>query len=103
MSLFEESVMGSRVSKSFKGFDGEFFGTVTDVDDNNDPNGQRLFKIEYDDGDEEWLPLDEMVSLLVSVQSASEMSAEEEAEQETSTQEVSEAEASQVSCVRISN
>ena len=80
ISLFEEGVMGRRIAKSFAGYADKFFGTVTDVDDNEDPNGQRLFKCEYDDGDIEWLPRDDMVAILVPVHSSSEMPAQQEPE-----------------------
>ena len=78
ISIFEDNVMCSHIAKSFKCFTDKFYGTVTDVDDNVDPHDQRLFKCEYDDGDVKWIPKDDMIIILVSVQSASEMSAQQE-------------------------
>lgn len=60
----EDHWIGRSVEKNFGGC-GLFRGTVHDVDDHEGFEGHRLFQVVYDDGDDEWLEVDELASILL--------------------------------------
>ena len=60
----DDSWIGRVVYKKF-GDLGTFRGTVTDVDDNLSEPGYRVFHVEYEDGDDEWIGPDELINILV--------------------------------------
>ena len=61
----EDVWIGRAVCKDFgKGF-GKFRGHVTDVDDYAGKKGRRLFHVEYEDGDEEWLDAQDTEKILL--------------------------------------
>ena len=63
----EDHWIGRIVKKKF-GAHGIFTGKVHDVDDHDGFEVHRIFQVVYTDGDDEWLPVDELVSILQPVQ-----------------------------------
>lgn len=59
----EDHWIGRKVKKYFEGH-GTFNGSVDAVDEDKDENGHRVFHVAYEDGDEEWLEVDELVLIL---------------------------------------
>ena len=59
----EDHWIGRKVKKYFEGH-GTFNGSVDAVDEDEDENGHRVFHVAYEDGDEEWLEVDELVLIL---------------------------------------
>ena len=55
-----------------------FVGKVTNVDDDADHPGKRLFEVRYDDGDVEWLDAEEINHILIPVANVEEISESEE-------------------------
>ena len=42
-----------------------FYGTVTAVEEDEDHTGYRLFKVLYTDGEDEWLPVEDLFDILM--------------------------------------
>ena len=64
----EDKWIGRRVEKHFPGH-GKFKGKVTDVDEevpeHGGSSGHRIFQVVYDDGDDEWIGVDDLVNILL--------------------------------------
>ena len=59
----EDRWIGRKVKKHFEGF-GIFNGIIDAADEDEDVNGHRIFHITYVDGDDEWVAVDELVTIL---------------------------------------
>ena len=60
----EDAWIGRKVQANF-GNHGDFYGVVTAVDDDAQNPGHRLFHVDFEDGDEAWLGVDEVSSILL--------------------------------------
>ena len=60
----DDAWIGRTVAKEF-GPHGIFKGQVTDVDDNSKKIGWRVFHVEYEDGDDEWMGAEDLINILV--------------------------------------
>ena len=59
----QDSWIGRSVKKYFEGH-GFFTGTIDAVDDDEENNGHRVFHVVYEDGDDAWVEVDEIVQIL---------------------------------------
>ena len=59
----EDRWLGRTVRKNFAGF-GVFKGIVDAVDEDEDVPGHRIFHVVWEDGDDAWISVDELVDIL---------------------------------------
>ena len=59
----DDAWVGHTVTKEFGGY-GKFKGRVTDVDDNEKKSGSRVFHVEYEDDDDEWMGAEDLLRIL---------------------------------------
>ena len=59
----DDAWVGRTVTKKFDGH-GMFKGRVTDVDDDKKKPGWRVFHVEYEDDDDEWMGAEELFGIL---------------------------------------
>ena len=60
----EDHWIGRKIEKDFPGH-GKFKDTVNAVDDHEGHDDHRVFQVVYDDGDDEWVGVDDLVSILL--------------------------------------
>ena len=59
----EDRWLGRTVRKNFAGF-GIFKGKIDAVDEDEDVPGHRIFHVVWEDGDDAWIAVDELVDIL---------------------------------------
>lgn len=59
----DDAWIGQAVVKEFIGH-GKFRGQVTDVDEDSQKEGYRLFHVVYEDGDDEWMHAESVYDIL---------------------------------------
>ena len=59
----DDAWIGRAVLKKFDSF-GWFRGRVTETDENISKPGYRVFHVEYEDGDDEWMGAEELIGIM---------------------------------------